>query len=154
MGERLSVSKEIKNIMRDTGTAHLMAISGLHIAFAALLAAGLIRGGQIFLPGRWIHWQMPLIGGICCAAFYAQLTGMQPPHCEPWWRLQRGNAQAKWATMEWLGCMDMLSGGNFADGPCCHSLAKFVALCRCGSGADFGISGFPVRTGSCHLYCG
>lgn len=52
MGERLSVSKEIKNIMRDTGTAHLMAISGLHIAFAALLVAGLIRGGQIFLPGR------------------------------------------------------------------------------------------------------
>ena len=41
MGERLSVPKEIKNIMRDTGTAHLMAISGLHIAFAALLAAGL-----------------------------------------------------------------------------------------------------------------
>lgn len=79
MGERLSVSKEIKNIMRDTGTAHLMAISGLHIAFAALLAAGLIRGGQVFLPGCWIHWQMPLIGGICCAAFYAWLTGMQPP---------------------------------------------------------------------------
>lgn len=65
--------------MRDTGTAHLMAISGLHIAFAALLAAGLIRGGQVFLPGCWIHWQMPLIGGICCAAFYAWLTGMQPP---------------------------------------------------------------------------
>ncbi|HHV9408561.1 TPA: DNA internalization-related competence protein ComEC/Rec2 [Escherichia coli] len=79
MGERLSVSKEIKNIMRDTGTAHLMAISGLHIVFAALLAAGLIRGGQVFLPGCWIHWQMPLIGGICCAAFYAWLTGMQPP---------------------------------------------------------------------------
>ncbi|HEB2655262.1 DNA internalization-related competence protein ComEC/Rec2 [Escherichia coli] len=56
-----------------------MAISGLHIAFAALLAAGLIRGGQVFLPGCWIHWQMPLIGGICCAAFYAWLTGMQPP---------------------------------------------------------------------------
>lgn len=79
MGERLSVPKEIKNIMRNTGTAHLMAISGLHIAFAALLAAGLIRGGQIFLPSRWIYWQMPLIGGICCAAFYAWLTGMQPP---------------------------------------------------------------------------
>ncbi|MGQ7790411.1 ComEC/Rec2 family competence protein [Shigella flexneri] len=40
-----------QNIMRDTGTAHLMAISGLHIAFAALLAAGLIRSGQNFLPG-------------------------------------------------------------------------------------------------------
>lgn len=46
MGERLSVSQAVKTIMRDTGTAHLMAISGLHIAFAALLAAGLIRAGQ------------------------------------------------------------------------------------------------------------
>ncbi|MFP1591095.1 DNA internalization-related competence protein ComEC/Rec2 [Escherichia coli] len=36
MGERLSVPKEMKNIMRDTGTAHLMAISGLHIAFAGV----------------------------------------------------------------------------------------------------------------------
>ncbi|UBX43276.1 ComEC family protein [Citrobacter werkmanii] len=79
MGERLSVSQEVKAIMRDTGTAHLMAISGLHIAFAALLAGGLIRGGQFFMPTRWICWQVPLIGGIICATFYAWLTGLQPP---------------------------------------------------------------------------
>ncbi len=42
--------------------------------------------------------------------------------------------------MEWLGCMDMLSGGNFADGSCCHSLAKFMAFCRCGRGTDFLVS--------------
>lgn len=65
--------------MRDTGTAHLMAISGLHIAFAALLAGGLIRGGQFFMPARWICWQAPLVGGVLCAAFYAWLTGLQPP---------------------------------------------------------------------------
>ena len=79
MGERLSVSQEVKTIMRDTGTAHLMAISGLHIAFAALLTAGLIRAGQFFMPTRWICWQMPLVGGIVCATFYAWLTGLQPP---------------------------------------------------------------------------
>ncbi|SUX65739.1 competence-related protein [Citrobacter braakii] len=79
MGERLSVSQAVKTIMRDTGTAHLMAISGLHIAFAALLAAGLIRAGQFFMPTRWICWQVPLVGGIVCATFYAWLTGLQPP---------------------------------------------------------------------------
>lgn len=79
MGERLSVSPEVKNIMRDTGTVHLMAISGLHIAFAAFLVAGLLRGGQFFMPTRWIYWQIPLIGGIASAAFYAWLTGLQPP---------------------------------------------------------------------------
>lgn len=79
MGERGAVSQEVKAVMRDTGTAHLMAISGLHIAFAALLAAGLIRGGQFFLPVRWIRWQTPLLGGILCAICYAWLTGLQPP---------------------------------------------------------------------------
>lgn len=110
MGERLSVPKEIKNIMRNTGTAHLMAISGLHIAFAALLAAGLIRGGQIFLPSRWIYWQMPLIGGICCAAFYAWLTGMQPPALRTvvalatWGMLKLSGRQ--WSSWDvWIFCL-------------------------------------------------
>ena len=79
MGERLLVPQEVKAIMRDTGTAHLMAISGLHIAFAALLFAVLLRGVQFLLPVSLIHWQHPLIGGLICAAFYAWLTGLQPP---------------------------------------------------------------------------
>ncbi|MGU7624707.1 ComEC/Rec2 family competence protein, partial [Klebsiella aerogenes] len=58
MGERLSVSREIKNLMRETGTMHLMAISGLHIALAASAVWLLARGIQFFLPGRWIIWQV------------------------------------------------------------------------------------------------
>ncbi|POT57912.1 ComEC family protein [Citrobacter amalonaticus] len=79
MGERLSVPQEVKTLMRDTGTAHLMAISGLHIAFAAFLMGAVIRGAQFFIPVRWIHWQVPLVGGILSAIFYAWLTGLQPP---------------------------------------------------------------------------
>lgn len=79
MGERLLLSQEVKETMRDTGTTHLMAISGLHIAFAALLAATLIRGVQFWLPTGWIRWTHPLLGGLLCATFYAWLTGLQPP---------------------------------------------------------------------------
>ncbi|AIN22157.1 competence protein ComEC [Enterobacter cloacae] len=79
MGERLSVSREIKNLMRETGTMHLMAISGLHIALAASVIWFLARGIQFFLPGRWIIWQIPLLAGLLFAAFYAWLTGLQPP---------------------------------------------------------------------------
>lgn len=79
MGERLSVSREIKNLMRETGTMHLMAISGLHIALAASVIWFLARGIQFFLPGRWIIWQIPLLTGLIFAAFYAWLTGLQPP---------------------------------------------------------------------------
>jgi competence protein ComEC len=46
---------EIKVLMQETGTSHLMAISGLHIALAASgLAAA--RGVQFF-PCRWIGWR-------------------------------------------------------------------------------------------------
>lgn len=45
--------------------------------------------------------------------------------------------------MEWLGCMDMLSGGNFADGSCCHSLAKFMAFCRQVAALIFWYQWFP-----------
>lgn len=79
MGERLSVSREIKNLMRETGTMHLMAISGLHIALTASVIWFLARGIQFFLPGRWIIWQIPLLAGLIFAAFYAWLTGLQPP---------------------------------------------------------------------------
>lgn len=110
MGERLSVSQAVKNIMRDTGTAHLMAISGLHIAFAALLAGGLIRGGQFFMPARWICWQAPLVGGVLCAAFYAWLTGLQPPALRTvialmvWGALKLSGRQwSGWAV--WITCL-------------------------------------------------
>ncbi len=57
-----------------------MAISGLHIAFAALLAAGLIRSGQIFSAraldplANTINWR-----NLLCCFFMPWLTGMQPP---------------------------------------------------------------------------
>ncbi|WJW96110.1 ComEC family protein [Enterobacter pseudoroggenkampii] len=79
MGERLDVPREIKDLMRETGTLHLMAISGLHIALAASLVWLLARGLQFLLPSHRVHWQMPLMAGLCFAAFYAWLTGLQPP---------------------------------------------------------------------------
>ncbi len=79
MGERLALTPDIKDLMRQTGTAHLMAISGLHIALAASVIWLLVRGMQFFVPARWVNWQAPLVAGFCFAAFYAWLTGMQPP---------------------------------------------------------------------------
>ena len=79
MGERLEVPREIKDLMRDTGTLHLMAISGLHIALAASIVWLVARGLQFLMPGHWIHWQIPLLAGLLFAAFYAWLTGLQPP---------------------------------------------------------------------------
>lgn len=79
LGERSALASETKDIMRETGTAHLMAISGLHIALTAILGGLLARGMQFFFPARWINWRLPLWVGLLCAVYYAWLTGLQPP---------------------------------------------------------------------------
>ncbi len=79
MGERAALDSQVKEIMRQTGTAHLMAISGLHIALAALLGGLIIRGIQFCFPAHWINWRLPLLVGVICAVGYAWLTGLQPP---------------------------------------------------------------------------
>lgn len=70
------------SILRNTGTSHLLAISGLHIGLAA---------GLGFFVGRWLgsigsHQLLKLpatvsgaIGGLVMAWFYALLAGMSIP---------------------------------------------------------------------------
>ncbi|SUH38337.1 ComEC family competence protein [Salmonella enterica subsp. enterica] len=133
MGERGAVSQEVKAVMRDTGTAHLMAISGLHIAFAALLAAGLIRGGQFFLPVRWIRWQTPLLGGILCAICYAWLTGLQPPALRTVAALSVwGRIKIKRTTVERLASLVLLSGRDYFRRSCGGYITKSLAVSICG----------------------
>lgn len=69
MGERLAIPREIKILMQETGTSHLMAISGLHIALGATLGWLLLRGLQFFLPCRWLGWRAPLLTGLASAIF-------------------------------------------------------------------------------------
>ena len=110
MGERLSVAPEIKTLMQQTGTSHLMAISGLHIALGASLGWLLIRSIQFFLPGWLINWRLPLIAALLTGLAYAMLTGMQPPALRTvvaaaiWYALRlRGRQWTGWEV--WLCCL-------------------------------------------------
>ncbi|WP_312948839.1 ComEC family protein [Superficieibacter sp.] len=110
MGERLAVSAEVKKLMQQTGTLHLMAISGLHIALGATLAWLLMRGFQFFLPCRLINWRAPLVVGLAGATFYAWLTGLQPPALRTvvglaiWYALRLTGRQ--WSPWDiWLCCI-------------------------------------------------
>ncbi len=49
-GERAGMSAEVTALWRETGTAHLMAISGMHIGLAALFGWLLARATQFFFP--------------------------------------------------------------------------------------------------------
>lgn len=78
-GERGLISQSISQLFRVTGTAHLMAISGLHIGVAALIGWLAARGLQYLLPMRLIDYRFPIIISWCAMAYYGWLSGMNPP---------------------------------------------------------------------------
>ncbi len=49
--------------------------------------------------------------------------------------------------------MDMLSGGNFADGSCCLLSQSLWLSAAAVAALIFWYSGFPVLSGNCRRYC-
>ncbi|KAA9001128.1 ComEC family protein [Affinibrenneria salicis] len=78
-GEMKSVTDELRLLLQQTGTMHLMAISGLHIALAALFGWGAARAGQWFLPVGAIGYRWPLLFSGLVAWIYVWLAGGNPP---------------------------------------------------------------------------
>ena len=78
-GERGEMADNITQLLRETGTAHLMAISGMHIGLAAMSGWLLARGLQFFLPAHWIGYRIPLAVSLLVALLYTWLSGANPP---------------------------------------------------------------------------
>ncbi|MDX7988256.1 ComEC family protein [Xenorhabdus sp. 12] len=78
-GEREWLDKQTRFLLQKTGIAHLMAISGLHIAMASLFGWSIARASQLFLPARWIGFRFPLIAGWLTAILYGWLSGWGIP---------------------------------------------------------------------------
>lgn len=81
-GQRDQLSSRHWDILRQTGTSHLLAISGLHIGLAATFGFFLFRWGWslslkalTLMPAR----QAGALGGFGFALFYALLAGMAVP---------------------------------------------------------------------------
>jgi competence protein ComEC len=77
--DRSGLSRDDRAVLRATGTAHLLAISGLHIGLAALGGSLVSRGFLALLPlrsaGRSLHL-MSLLAGVSAAASYALLANL------------------------------------------------------------------------------
>lgn len=78
-GQRDSMSVAQRQLLRETGTAHLMAISGMHIALAASMGWVVVRGLQFFLSARAIGYGLPLLGSLFSAAIYCWISGSHAP---------------------------------------------------------------------------
>lgn len=71
LGQRLGLEPEQKAAFRDTGTAHLFAISGLHIGLIAAFLFGLFRAFRI-------RGGPQVMGALSILLFYVLLTGAAP----------------------------------------------------------------------------
>ena len=109
-GERVSLSDEVRTLLRDTGTAHLMAISGLHIGLAGTLGWLLARLIQLCMPARLIGYRFPLFMLLAGAATYTWLAGSNPPAVRTLaalfvWGLLRLSGRNWSAWQVWLCCV-------------------------------------------------
>ncbi|WP_233881335.1 ComEC/Rec2 family competence protein [Paraburkholderia flagellata] len=93
-GAQDAVSDADWRLMRNTGTSHLVAISGLHIAFVAGLAGW--GAGALWRRARWRGVEAPLFvpaqkvavaGALLAAGIYAALAGFNVPVQRALWML-------------------------------------------------------------------
>ncbi|WP_318449479.1 DNA internalization-related competence protein ComEC/Rec2 [Photobacterium leiognathi] len=78
-GERSGLDKDDWIKLRDSGTAHLLAISGLHIALAMLLGWVIGVKLKLLLPQKALFIWTPMITGLTVALIYAWLAGLTIP---------------------------------------------------------------------------
>ncbi len=72
LGRRQAVDPETRDRLVETGTAHLLSVSGLHLG----MVAGVVAMALVLL-GWPRGWQVTAVVAVC--VFYAALTGARPP---------------------------------------------------------------------------
>lgn len=78
-GERALLTREQNSLFRLNGLSHLLAISGLHIALAAMLGWCVARAIQLCFPLHWISPYFPMAMMIGVGWGYVWLAGANPP---------------------------------------------------------------------------
>mgnify|MGYP003575086352 CR=1 FL=1 len=81
-GEQTAVDKDIAQAMRDSGLAHILSISGLHIVFVVALVMGLVRYGIALVPPLALRIDAKKIAAVLAlmaALFYTALAGAPVP---------------------------------------------------------------------------
>ncbi len=80
IGDKSSISNQQWRILTNTGTSHLMAISGLHIGLASLFAYVLLRWlVPVSVMKRIPAQHVALMGGMLTALLYALIAGLSIP---------------------------------------------------------------------------
>ncbi len=78
LGSKAAISTEQMQLLQNTGTAHLMAISGMHIGMIAGMIFAVLRFGWRFTAQSWRRFPAPWVaawGALAVSVYYALLAG-------------------------------------------------------------------------------
>lgn len=81
-GEQTAVDKDVAQAMRDSGLAHILSISGLHIVFVVGLVMGIVRYGIALIPALALRVDAKKVAAVlalAAALFYTALAGAPVP---------------------------------------------------------------------------
>ena len=90
IGDQAAIEREDWDLFRNTGVAHLMSISGLHVTMFAWAAGMLVAALWRRSPRALLRWPLPQAvrwGGLAAAAAYALLSGWGVPAQRTVWML-------------------------------------------------------------------
>jgi competence protein ComEC len=81
-GNQMAVPKPALQAMRDSGLAHLLSVSGLHVGLAAGILFFLLRASLALVPPIALRWPIKKWAAVLAlggAGFYAMLSGASVP---------------------------------------------------------------------------
>lgn len=137
---------EIWQIYRDTGTAHLLVISGSHVAVVAGLVLWLVQSLWRRIPGlvrRWPAQHAGIVASIPAAWAYASFAGMQIPGERAAWMITAaalahllGRSHQAWQGLALAALLiALINPGALVDVGFWLSLGAVAALVAVGYGA-------------------
>jgi competence protein ComEC len=86
-GERGGISEEVNQAMRDSGLAHILSISGLHMVIVAGAVFWMLRALLAAVPPLALRFPIKkwaAAGALFAAAFYLALSGAAVPTVRSW----------------------------------------------------------------------
>ncbi|RQZ36067.1 DNA internalization-related competence protein ComEC/Rec2 [Burkholderia sp. Bp9090] len=99
VGDQSGIGDDAWRVLRNTGTSHLVAISGLHVGLVGALAGGIAsivwrrlrwrgRAAALMIPAPYVA----SVAALTAAAGYAALAGFNVPAQRAWWMIAAGAA--------------------------------------------------------------
>ena len=131
-GERGGISEEVTQSMRDSGLAHILSISGLHMVIMAGTVFWLVRALLALVPALALRYPIKkwaAAAALAAATFYLALSGAAVPTVRSWIIVFPPATAASYSVDNWL-----LADGDDRDAAAASSdEAPFAAIASAAS---------------------